>query len=90
MSDHSMPDYDSEPSEWESNQTVKFPRHIEVQMKAFRGRIQLSHTVQALLAIRHDIERGSLANNAPAKDELKRLSNQKAREIGFKDGQWWN
>jgi len=84
-----MPDYDSEPNEWESNQTVKFARHIEVQMKAYSGRIQLAHTLQALLAVKRDIEQGSLANNAQAKDQLKRAANQKAREIGFKEGQWW-
>ena len=90
MTDRSMPDYDNEPNEWESNKTVKFARHIEVQMKSFRQRIQMAHTLQALATIKHDVEQGALANNAPAKEELKRTMNSHAREIGFKDGGWWN
>ena len=89
MTDRSMPDYENEPNEWESNQTVKFARHIEVQMKSFKQRIQMAHTLQALATIRRDIEQGALANNAQAKEQLKRTMNQHAREIGYKEGQWW-
>ncbi|MEY4747658.1 MAG: hypothetical protein RLZZ416_707 [Candidatus Parcubacteria bacterium] len=84
-----MPDYEGEPNEWESNRTVTFKRHIEVQIKAFKQRIQMARTVGALQAIRHDIEQGSLANNQQAKDVLKRFVNQHARELGWKEGQWW-
>lgn len=90
MADRNMPDYDSEPNEWESARSVKFPRHIQVQIKNFTNRIQLAHTLQALVAVKNDIERGSLVNDAAAKSQLKHLANQKAREIGFKNGQWWN
>ena len=83
-----MPDYDNEPNEWESNRAVKFPRAVEVQMKAYKQRIQVTHSIPALTAIRHDIEQGSLTNNALAKEQLKRAMNQQARELGF-EGQWW-
>lgn len=89
MADHVMPDYENEPNEWESNRTVKFARHIEVQIKAFKQRILMAHTASALQPIRHDIEQGSLANNAQAKDVLRRAANMRARELGWKEGQWW-
>lgn len=93
MSDTQMPDYANEPNEWESNQTVKFARHIEVQVKSYTNRIQLAHTLQALAAVKNDIERGALAANAQAKNVLKNLSNGRARELGFKPQggvHWWN
>ena len=57
-------------------------------MKSYTQRFQVAHTLQALLAIRHDIEHGALANIAGAKEQLRRFANQRSREMGYK-GEWW-
>lgn len=88
MVDSKLPDYASEPNEWESNRPVKFPRHIEVQMKMFKGRIQSQRTVQGLVNLKHDIVQGALANNLAAKDMMKRAINTRARELGSKQPLW--
>lgn len=88
MSDHKLPDYDSEPNEWESNRPVKFPRHIEVQIKMYKGRIQAQRTLQGVIHLKREVETGALANNLLAKGMMQRAINQRARELGSKTPVW--
>lgn len=88
MSDSKLPDYDSEPNEWESNRPVKFPRHIEVAIKMYKARIQSQRTMQGLVKMKKEIIEGSLTNNLAAKDMLKRDLNRRARDLGAKAPLW--
>lgn len=85
---------EDEDGEFVSHRKVQFSRQIEILMKSFTGRIQGAHTLGALLTIRHDIERSPIKPNLPAKEEMRRLANRHAIEIGFKPARegekWWN
>ena len=86
------PDSDS-PSEYESNLPLKLSWMDATHMKNFMGRIGLAHTLQALEAIKRDIQRASIQQNMQAKEQLRQAVNKKANELGFKaqhgSAPWW-
>ena len=86
------PDSDS-PSEYDSNLPLKLSRMDSVHMKDFSGKLGLARTLQALDAIKRDIQRSNLQQNMQAKEVLRQVANKRAVEVGFKGKgheQWWN
>ena len=83
--DKSLPDYENEPSEFQSARAVKYPRHVEMQIKQVKLKLAQAHTVPALTMIKREVERGILATNAALKMQLRQEINRRAKELGFKD-----
>ena len=91
MVDRSLP----EPSdEFLSMRQEKYPKALEIIMKNFKGRLRLARTLGALQTVRRDIEQSGAQQNFSAKEALRVVANERARELGFKGkgegGNWWN
>jgi hypothetical protein len=85
MAEKSLPDYENEQSEFQSSRVVKYPRHIEMQIKQIRLKLNQAHNVPSLTMIKREVERGVLATNAALKGQLRQEINRRAKELGFKD-----
>lgn len=86
-----MTDYKLPPQEDEFISGVRhsYPKTIEVHIKDFTNKIQLSRTLHALEAIKRDVLRSDLVGNFQAKEDVRRAANMQARELGFKEQDWW-
>lgn len=87
--DKSLPDYKNEPSEFESVRQVKFTGVIAAEVKQFTQRIRAEHGLAGLEHLINDVKHSALVNNIPAKEQIRRLLNQRAEDLGYK-GKLWN
>jgi hypothetical protein len=62
----------------------------EIHIKNFKTRLQSARTLGALEVVKRDITQSDLQSNFQALEELKGIANQRAAEVGFKAGTWWN
>ncbi|MBI5456812.1 hypothetical protein HY969_03645 [Candidatus Kaiserbacteria bacterium] len=87
MADYKLPEPEDE---FVSGTKPNYSKTVAAHVKDFTGKIRLANTIQRLDALKRDIIRSDLANNFPAKEELRRAANARAKELGFKGGTWWN
>ena len=85
---------EEEDAEFTSHRPVQLSKSVTIQLKMLIDRLQGAHTLQALLAVRHDIEHSAVAQNPTAKEQLRTLANQRAANAGYKpqhEGErWWS